>query len=186
MRGALGLILLLTAGEAKADPRATIDLPWLVRQSESWLDRALHPTHDRPASPAVPRQPDPIVPRGTAIARDWDGSLPMPGSNVLVTDRVRVSRSTRMLFGRARVDWLGLVPYVQAGVGMWRPDRDSIFIAHQDYAAQVGAGFEATIARRGQIGLECNHTWLYREEKDETKVPHERILAVFGVVRAEF
>jgi hypothetical protein len=187
---ALGLILaaLCATRASYADLRATIDLPWLVRQSESWLDQAMHPAAPRNAALArdVADRHQPVVPRGTAIARDFDGSLPIPGSNVLVTDRVRVSRSTRMLFGRARVDWLGIVPYVQAGVGLWRPDRDAIFIAHQDYAAQVGAGFEASIARRGQLGLECNHTWLYREERDDTKVPHLRVLSVFGVLRAEF
>jgi hypothetical protein len=173
------------AGTARAE-RPTIELDRLVRQSDALLREATRPPMER-AAPSPPSPEDlkkPVLPRLGAIARDWDGSLPVPGSNVLVTDRVRVSRSSRMLIGRARLDYGWLTPYVQAGLGLWRPDRDAIFISQQDYAAQLGAGFEVQIAARGHLAAEWDYTVIYREARD--RMDYGRVLAAFAVLRAEF
>ena len=127
-------------------------------------------------------------PRLSVVARDWDQSLTLSGPSGFVMDRVRISRSTRMMFGRARLDVGRFVPYVQAGFGLWRPDRDAapLFMADTEYATQLGAGAEFRIASRGVLALESDYTIFYRETREPQFIPSPKVLGGFAGLRAEF
>ena len=175
-----------------SDVRPSLDIARLAKQSAAWIESQKRPNTVVDALALTPpRERDRAFyprPRISIVARDWNQSITVGGSDRLVMDRVRLSRSTRMMFARARLELDRLVPYAQAGLGQWRPDRDAVtlLLADTENAAQLGAGAEFRVAPRGALALECDYTMFYRETHEPQFIAPPQVLAGFAVMRVEF
>jgi hypothetical protein len=187
------------------EARPSIDLARFIVQSQMWIEEreAAKRAQTRaeqagegaanappPTREAPPSSRDPFFyprPRLSVVARDWDQSLQLY-STAFVIDHVRLTRSTRMMYGRARLEIRPFVPYAQVGLGLWRPDRSAVplFLADTEYAVQLGAGAELRVARRGALALECAYTMFYRETREPQFIPSPQMVGVIGAMRVEF
>src|SRR5690606_36543739 len=105
-----------------------------------------------PAPRAAPEDPSPsnlgnawfgVAPRVTLVARDWASSTRLAGDRLSVVDAIRLSASTRMVVGRARLSNARFAPFVQIGMGQWRVDRNYLPFTPSsiEVASQLGTGF---------------------------------------------
>jgi hypothetical protein len=104
-------------------------------------------------------------PDTSLVARDWDGPRLFVG-HLSPIDRIRFSRSSRMLVGRVRVPAGRVVPFIQLGLGQWRVD--TVLLPYRRdvaYAAQLGYGFELPVASHAAIAFEAEYTFLYRDQR---------------------
>ncbi|MCL2447597.1 MAG: hypothetical protein FWD17_01480 [Polyangiaceae bacterium] len=99
------------------------------------------------------------------IARDWGGPRVALG-HLSTIDRIRLSRSSRMLVGRLRVSAGRITPFAQLGLGQWRLDPDLVPARRSDIAqaAQFGYGFELGVSSRASVAFEADYTLLHRDE----------------------
>jgi hypothetical protein len=106
-----------------------------------------------------------VAPRLSLIARDWNGSLRLAGDRLSLTDSIRLSASTRMVVGRARLSPTRFTPFIQVGVGQWRIDRVYMPLSpvSEEIAGQLGGGFELRLAKHWKAAVEANCTSLIRE-----------------------
>ena len=106
-----------------------------------------------------------VAPKVTLVARDWASSTRLAGDKLGLLDSYRLSASTRMVMGRARLSSARFTPFVQAGFGQWRVDTkiNPLTPNEIEFAAQVGTGFEMRVNRRWQIAAELSTTTLIRE-----------------------
>ena len=191
---AIATCVLGAASTANAnDVRLSLDLARLAKQSSAWIESQKRPSAvvvDALALTPARERDAAVYPRAriSIVARDWNQSITVGGSDRFVMDRVRLSRSTRMMFARARLELDRLVPYAQAGLGQWRPDRDAVtlLLADTENAAQLGAGAEFRVAPRGALALECDYTMFYRETHEPQFIAPPQVLAGFAVMRVEF
>jgi hypothetical protein len=131
-----------------------------------------------------------VAPRVTLVARDWGNSMRLAGEQLSLVDQWRLSESTRMVVGRAR--WTGsqakFTPFVQIGLGQWRPDRRYLPLtaySGEDVATQIGGGFELKVSRRMQLAMETSVTSLIREQLNEA-VPQTMLWSSFIASRIAF
>ncbi len=109
------------------------------------------------------------------IARDWGGARELVG-RLSLTDRLRPTRSSRMLVSRIRLADGRVMPFVQVGLGQWRVDTELMPALRRDVelAGQFGGGIEVSIARFATVALEADETILYRQQHESQMVcqPH--------------
>src|SRR5690606_36254263 len=95
------------------------------------LDRFVRNGFERPAAvttgddasrPARDDDPSPqslgsawfgVAPRMTLVARDWASSTRLAGDRLSLVDALRLSASTRMVVGRARLSGARFTPFLQ-------------------------------------------------------------------------
>ena len=191
--GALVASTACAAATANAsDVLPSLEPARLMKQSSAWIESQKRPNAGVEGLVLAPTRASEAAshprPRISIVARDWNQSLTVGGSDRFVIDRVRLSRSTRMIFARAHLEIDRLVPYAQAGLGQWRPDRDTVplLLADTENAGQLGAGAEFRVAPRGALAVECDYTMFYRETHEPQFIPPPQVLAVFAVMRVEF
>jgi hypothetical protein len=194
---ALGAIC--TTQTAKAEPRG-VDWGKLVLE----LDQVARGSADKgPSKPtkqtrALPATEDPaqgnlgnawfgVAPRVTLVARDWGNSFKVAGDRLSLCDAMRLSASTRMVVGRARLSNARFTPFIQAGLGQWRVDRTYLPLMPSliDVAAQVGGGFELRMTKRWQLAAETSGTTLFRESTAR-EVPQTMLWSAMLASRVEF
>jgi len=100
---------------------------------------------------------------------------------------MRLSASTRMVVGRARLSTTRFTPFVQAGLGQWRVDPAYLPLMPRliDVAAQVGGGFELRMTKRWQVAVEASTTTLFRETTAR-EVPQTMLWSTVVASRIEF
>ncbi len=105
------------------------------------------------------------APQMTVVLRNWAGSTRLAGTRLGLNDNVRLSESTRMLVGRARLPGARFVPFFQVGFGQWRVDPTVLPLTprNEEVATQLGTGFEARITRRIFVAVEASMTTLLRD-----------------------
>jgi hypothetical protein len=105
------------------------------------------------------------APKMTVVLRNWASSTRLAGSRLGLNDSVRLSESTRMVIGRARLTGSRFVPFLQVGFGQWRVDPSVLPLTprNEEVATQLGTGFEARLAQRVFIAVEASMTTLLRE-----------------------
>lgn len=190
------------ASVAHADEPRGVD--WI--QSLVDLDRMARGGAERPTSPTTaPRHagrpapvddPSPqnmgnawfgVAPRVTLVARDWASSTRLAGDRLSLVEEMRLSASTRMVVGRARLSAARFTPFLQAGIGQWRVDRNYLPLTPHliEVASQVGTGFEVRVSRRCQIAAEATVTSLIRDGQ-QREFPQSMLWGTFIASRIEF
>lgn len=110
-----------------------------------------------------------VAPRVALVARDWASSTRIAGDRLSLMDAMRLSASTRMVVGRARLSSARFTPFVQVGLGQWRVDRNYLPLtpATVEVATQLGGGFEVRLAPGWQLAAEATATTLIREGRSD-------------------
>jgi hypothetical protein len=188
-----------TTHVAKAEPRG-VDWGKLVLELDQVARGNADKGPNKPSKPARPLTPteDPaqgnlgnawfgVAPRVTLVARDWGNSFKVAGDRLSLTDAMRLSASTRMVVGRARLSNTRFTPFVQAGLGQWRIDRAHLPLMPSliDVAAQVGGGFELRMTKHWQLAAEASGTTLFRESTAR-EVPQSMLWSTLLASRIEF
>lgn len=201
---ALPAVLSLTtaASTAHAEPRgfggfdwgkAVVDLDAFARGSS---DQPVAAPKKQTIRPGTSEDPSPqnmgnawfgVAPRMTLVARDWASSTRLAGDRLSLLDAVRLSQSTRMVVGRARLSATRFTPFVQVGVGQWRVDRTVLPLTPRiiEVATQFGGGFELRITRAWQLAAEATGTTLFRDGTGES-VPQTMLWSTFIASRLSF
>jgi hypothetical protein len=126
-----------------------------------------------------------IAPRLTLVARDWNGSMRLAGDRLSLVDSMRLSASTRMVVGRARLSSTRFAPFVQVGVGQWRVDRTYMPLTplSTEVASQLGGGFELRLAKHWHAAVEGSCISLLREG---TRFEQNQLWNAFLASRIDF
>jgi hypothetical protein len=190
----------LSSSAASAQPGSNVDWDSII----VGLDRYARTGSDKPASPK-PAQPAPkpvgaedpspqnlgnawfgVAPRVTLVARDWASSTRLAGDRLSLVDAMRLSASTRMVVGRARLSATRFTPFVQIGIGQWRVDRNYLPLTPHsiEVASQLGSGFELRLTRGWQVAAETTVTTLIRYGQSNT-LPQNMLWSVFLASRIE-
>lgn len=131
-----------------------------------------------------------VAPRASLAFRDWRNSTKLAGDQLSLVEAMRLSASTRMLVGRARLSGISrFTPFFQMGVGQWRTDTTLLPLTPNtiEIASQIGTGFELRIHRRWQIAAETSVTSLIREQHDTSAVaPNSILWSTFVASRLEW
>lgn len=128
-----------------------------------------------------------VAPRVTLVARDWASSTRLAGDKLILVDAMRLSASTRMVVGRARLSAARFAPFLQVGLGQWRVDRNYLPLTPHtiEVASQLGGGFELRVAPRWHVAAETTATGLIREGQSAT-LPQTMLWSTFLASRIEF
>jgi hypothetical protein len=128
-----------------------------------------------------------LSPHVSLVARDWAGAQLLLGHLVL-TDQLRLSRSSRMVVTRFRLADGRIAPFVHIGLGQWRVDTDLMPVLPQDVelATQIGAGFEIALSRRAALAVEADDTILIREAREPQMIAGPHVWGTFLAARAAF
>ncbi|MBX3208252.1 MAG: hypothetical protein KF764_24615 [Labilithrix sp.] len=188
------------AGVAHADEPRAVD--WI--QGLVDLDRIARGDGERPSSiapssvhrPASLEDPNPqnlgnawfgVAPRVTLVARDWASSTRLAGDRLSLVEQMRLSASTRMVVGRARLSEARFTPFFQIGVGQWRVDRNYLPLTPRaiEVAGQLGTGFEMRLTSRWQLAAETTVTSLIRDGQNHS-LPQTMLWSTFLASRVEF
>jgi hypothetical protein len=129
-----------------------------------------------------------VAPRVTLVARDWASSTRLAGDRLSLVETMRLSASTRMVVGRARLSATRFTPFLQLGLGQWRVDRKHLPLTPQtiEIAGQLGTGFELRLTRGWQLAAETTVTSLIREGQTNPGVPQTVLWSTFLASRIEF
>jgi hypothetical protein len=129
-----------------------------------------------------------VAPRVTLVARDWASSTRLVGDRLSVVETMRLSASTRMVVGRARLSATRFTPFLQLGLGQWRVDRNYLPLTPRtiEIAGQLGTGFELRLTRGWQLAAEATVTSLIREGQTNPGVPQTVLWSTFLASRIEF
>jgi hypothetical protein len=125
-------------------------------------------------------------PDASLVARDWGGPRAFVG-HLSTTDRIRLSHSSRMLVGRLRLPAGRVTPFAQLGLGQWRIDTE--LLPHRpdtSYAAQLGYGFELSVASFATVGFEADYTILYRDQPCPSQGGPPTLWGAFLAARGRF
>jgi len=190
----------MAANAAKAAEPRGVD--WV--QALVDLDRIARGGAERPTShpsrhstrPAASEDPNPqnlgsawfgVAPRVTLVARDWASSTRLLGERLSVVEQLRLSASTRMVVGRARLTGARFTPFFQVGLGQWRVDRNHLPLTPHtiEIATQLGTGFEVRVSRRVQLAAETTMTTLIREGQNDS-LPQNLMWSALVASRVEF
>jgi hypothetical protein len=128
-----------------------------------------------------------LSPHVSLVARDWAGSQLLLGHLVL-TDQLRLSRSSRMVVTRFRLADGRIAPFAHVGLGQWRVDTDLMPVLPNDVelATQVGGGFEIALSRHTTLAVEADDTILMRETREPQTIPGPHVWGTFLAARACF
>ena len=199
------LTALTASGSAHAEPKGVdwskvvYDLDQYVRGNTGGTDM-LAPAHPRrvtnlaggsrvPDEDIDARRPEHawfgVAPRMTLIARDWNGSMRLAGDRLSLVDSMRLSASTRMVVGRARLSSARFAPFLQLGLGQWRVDRTYLPLTPfaEEVATQLGGGFELRLAKRWHTALETDCTSILRQG---ARIESQQLLSAFFASRIDF
>jgi hypothetical protein len=171
--------------------KALVDLDRLARGAPEKPGSA-----PRPSSRPGAEDPSPqnmgnawfgVAPRVTLVARDWASSTRLAGDRLSLVDGMRLSASTRMVVGRARLSGARFTPFIQVGLGQWRTDRNYLPLTPHtmEVASQFGGGFEVRLTRRWQLAAETTATGLIREGQSNS-LPQTMLWSTFIASRIEF
>jgi hypothetical protein len=195
VRSALGAVALATwlvSGQAGADDRVRVSVSWgklvdLLRDGVSLFPReSWSPLLERTTSGVDARRFG-VSPHLSLVARDWGGAQLIVG-HLMLTDQVRLSRSSRMVLSRLRIAEGPLMPFVQAGLGQWRVDTDWMPVLPHDVelAGQLGGGLELGVGHGASIAVEADYTILYREQHEPQMVSAPHLWGTFFAARLPF
>ena len=193
--GALAFAAWLPARQAGADEGPRVSIHWgrlaaALRDAgplfspEAWFPHAWGnagvTSPDR--TPGVHMSPQLSV-----VARDWGAAQALIGPLAL-TDRLRLSRSSRMVISRLRISGGSVIPFAQAGLGQWRIDTDLLPVMPRDVelAGQVGGGVELRISQSSTVGFEADYTILYREQHEPQMLSGPHLWATYFAAKAKF
>ncbi len=167
---------------------------WLAAQSEPKRELALRAEEVSLEAPRTGlRSALGVAPRVSLVARDWGAARSVAGGPLALTDAIRVSRSSRMAVARVRLSEGRegregrVVPFVQAGLGQWRVDRDVLphLPRNTELAAQLGAGLELHILPGFDVAAEADWTVLYRDVHEPQQLTPPRMWGGFLAARFE-
>ncbi len=182
-----------SAAHAESPVALSLDVAKVIESSYSWLQGREKPARpftlrDKPAETPETAKPLLTPPlRVSMVARDWSGAYSLSGGT-LVSDQVRLSRSSRMVLTRVRADLGRIQPYVHTGLGEWRYDPAILTLLprNQEYAIQLAAGFEYRVAKHARLAVEADYTILCREAREPQNNPVPRVLGGYAVLHAKF
>jgi hypothetical protein len=139
-------------------------------------------------APAEPTRWVGLSPHVSLVARDWGEAHRIAGGHLALTDEIRLSRSSRMVFTRVRLADGRFAPFAHLGIGQFRLDPDHTLVIHrrEDVAAQMGGGFELRIRQGWALALEWDFTVLYREGSAPRQTESSSFWGTFAVTRAVF
>ncbi len=197
LAAAAGLGAVLSSSTARAESSLHLSVDW--RKLEAVLREGpaafLPQPMETPASQAAgePRADRNdmkwfgLSPHVSLIARDWGGAQLLVG-HLALTDRLRLSRSSRMFVSRVRLADGRFAPFAHVGLGQWRVDTDLMPVLPRDVelAAQYGFGFELAILRRVTLAIEGDHTILIRDQHEPQMVTAPNLFGAFVGARAIF
>ena len=130
-----------------------------------------------------------LSPRVSLVARDWGETHKIAGgSSLVLTDVMRLTRSSRVLMSRVHLGSGPLVPFVQVAVGQWRVDTNMVptLPGATEAATQLGAGFELAPVRGVRLACEGSWTRFYREGRDRDALPITKVVSGLFAARADF
>lgn len=178
---------------AESPVALSLDVNKVIESSYAWLQGREKPVRpyalrDKPAE--SPESPKPLLTpplRVSMVARDWSGAYSLSGGT-MVSDEVRLSRSSRMVLTRVRADLGRIQPYVHTGLGEWRYDPAILTLLprNQEYAIQLAAGFEYRVAKHARLAVEADYTILCRESREPQNNPVPRVLGGYAVLHTRF
>ena len=147
----------------------------------------LAPTTDDPSPQNMGNAWFGVAPRVTLVARDWASSTRLAGDRLGFVEEVRLATSTRMVVGRLRLNGPRFTPFLPAGLGQWRVDRNYVPLLPRtiEIATQLGAGFEMRLARRWQLAAETSVTTLFLDGQNHT-LPQTMLWSTLVASRLEF
>ena len=200
----ISLVVFAACGVAPSVARAetpaalSVDVAKVIDSTYAWFqgrETTVQPLRaplliDKPALAPSPSLEQPVLNpplRLSLVARDWGGAFNLAGGK-MVSDEVRLSRSSRMVVGRARIDLGKFQPYVHAALGEWRYDPTILPLLprNQEYATQFAVGFEYRVAKHARLAVEGDYTILCRETREPQNNPTPRVLGAYGVLHTKF
>ncbi len=176
--------------------KVLVELDRMARGSGAERPNPASARHAFRSAPLVSDDPSPqnmgsawfgVAPRVTLVARDWASSTRLAGDRMSLVEQMRLSASTRMVVGRARLSGTRFTPFVQIGLGQWRVDRTYLPLTPNtiEIASQLGTGFEIRVTRAWQVAAESTMTTLIREGQNNS-VPQTMLWSTFVASRVEF
>lgn len=172
----------------------SVDVAKVIESSWNWLESrakgvgAARPADKPPAAAFDPMRPvlNPPI-RLSLVARDWSDAYSVSGGT-MISDDVRLSRSSRMVLGRARLDLGDFQPYAHAAIGEWRYDPAILTTKprNQEYATQMAVGFEYKLAKYARMGFEADYTLLCRETREPQNNPTPSVIGAYAVLHTKF
>jgi hypothetical protein len=194
LAGVLTLAAWMPAAVASADENLRVSIRWEqlaealwnagpLRLKESWLSSPVKAHFSSPdGSPGLY-----VSPELSVVARDWSGAQPLVG-RLAMTDRLRLSRSSRVIISRLRLAYGPVVPFAQAGFGQWRVDTDLMPVMPRDVepAGVFGAGIEFCADSTTAMGLETDYTILYREQHEPQMISGPHLWGTYFAARVGF
>lgn len=189
-----------TVARADNPVALALDVGKVIESSYAWLEGrgskqlVVSPrVADKPAATATftvngtekPATTPPL--RLSLVARDWEGAYTVTGGT-MVTDELRLSRSSRMAVARARLDMGSFQPYVHAAMGEWRYDPAILPLlpANKEYASQLAVGFQYRVAKHARLAVEADYTLLCRESREPQNNPSPSVFGSYAVFRTGF
>lgn len=189
------LVALSLSRPALADTaRVAVDWERLFERGDAWLRGT--PSQDlAPLKVAGPPESAPMPlrkanaawrPRAQIVLRDWGSALKVTGEKLSMTDLVTLSRSTRMVLGRATFGDGRFVPFIQVGFGQWRvdPALSSLMPYARRMATSAGIGGEVELSSHVSAAFEVNLTTLVREGRTADDHPEAHLVTSLFALRA--
>ncbi len=131
-----------------------------------------------------------FAPRTSLLARDWSAAKHLAGGQLLLTDAMRLTRSSRMVVSRLRFSEPGtrIIPFAQVAFGQWRVDNELMPRTAPDteLAAQGGVGIDLRVTRAWQLAAETDFTIIYRERNEAGHATAPRMWSTMLASRIEF
>ncbi|MEI7895026.1 MAG: hypothetical protein WCI05_18165 [Myxococcales bacterium] len=129
-----------------------------------------------------------FAPQLSFVVRDWGVSRALFGGSMGVADRVRLSRSSRMLVTRFSFDARAFAPFVHVALGQWRIDTEvlPVFARDEWMAGQLALGLEMKVGAWALAG-QFDFTRLHRGPRElPSPVGEPQIWGAFVGARALF
>ncbi len=145
-----------------------------------------------PGPPLMPTLPEdtPLVGQKLNLSlylRDRNGSAPLLGvDDRSAIDFAKVSRSTRMIFGRALLGKGRIQPFAQIGAGYFRMDTDTRYVGDLKVGVQYGLGVQIRLNPSCAIAVEANQSLFYRDPRVPQHFAPGGVFSVYAALRLQF
>jgi hypothetical protein len=138
-----------------------------------------------PPAPAESARRPAAFPRVSVVARDWNRSYAVVGTDI-PSDNIRVTRSSRMAVMRVSMGEAWFEPFAHFAVGEWRYDPSLLPLVpwNQEYATQFGGGVSIELFKSTKFVWESTYTVLVREARDPENHPSPRVVGTFAMIEA--
>lgn len=185
-------VALQTAPARADEARVAVDWSRALTDVQAWVFRNSERSEGvsgeatRKTSPELGTAWFGVAPSVSIVARDWGRSFSFSG-RLSPEEAMRLSRSSRMVVSRMRLNGGRVVPFAQLGLGEWRVDGDVVALpSNTELAAQFGGGLELHLLPGWEVAWESHATVIYREIREPQNLPATKLFGTMLASRFDF